>query len=107
MLDNEYIAKRLQELCAKKHMSMYVLSQKTNITQSSLSNLTKRGSIPTFHTLSRICDGLGITLAQFFTDSGDRPDLSPEQKHVLDVWESLTDNEKKAVETYVRGIKLK
>lgn len=47
-------------------MSMYALSQKTNISQSSLSNLMKRGSIPTFYTLDRICEGLGITLSQFF-----------------------------------------
>ncbi|MDC7291037.1 helix-turn-helix transcriptional regulator [Blautia schinkii] len=107
MLDEKYIANRIQELCAKKDMSMYALSQKTNISQSSLSNLTKRGSIPTFHTLNRICEGLGITLAQFFADNEERPDLSLEQQHVLETWESLSDNEKRAVETYIRGIKLK
>lgn len=106
MLGEEYIAKRIKELCDKKQMSMYALSQKTNISQSSLSNLMKRGSIPTFFTLDRICEGLGITLAQFFAEDGEKPDLTQEQKKLLETWDGLSDKEKKAVETYIRGIKL-
>ena len=107
MLSEKYIVDRIRELCDKKQMSMYALSQKTNISQSSLSNLMKRGSIPTFFTLERICEGLGITLSQFFAQDDERLDLTQEQKTVLSTWESLSDTEKQAVETYVRGIKLK
>lgn len=107
MLDEKYIANRIKELCDKKQMSMYALSKKTGISQSSLSNLMKRGSTPTFYTLDRICDGLGITLPQFFSEDIGRLELSSEQKKVLETWESLTDKEKAAVEIYVRGIKLK
>ena len=107
MLDEKYIANRIKELCDKKQMTMYALSKKTGISQSSLSNLMKRGSTPTFYTLDRICDGLGITLPQFFSDDIGKLELSSEQKQVLRMWESLTDKEREAVEIYVRGIKLK
>lgn len=107
MLDEKYIANRIKELCDKKQMTMYALSKKTGISQSSLSNLMKRGSTPTFYTLDRICDGLGITLPQFFSDDKGKLELSSEQEKVLKMWESLTDKEKEAVEIYVRGIKLK
>lgn len=107
MLDEKYITNRIKELCDKRQMSMYALSKKTGISQSSLSNLMKRGSTPTFYTLDRICDGLGITLSQFFTEDISKSDLSSEQKRVLETWESLTDKEKAAVEIYVRGMKLK
>ena len=80
MLDEKYIANRIKELCDKKQMSMYALSKKTGISQSSLSNLKKRGSTPTFYTLDRICDGLGITLSQFFSDDIGKLELSLEQK---------------------------
>ena len=69
MIDEKYIINRIRRLCEKKNMSMYALSKRSGISQSSLSNLMKRGSIPSFFTLDKICDGLGITLAQFF--SGD------------------------------------
>ena len=107
MLDEKYIANRIKELCDKKQMTMYALSKKTGISQSSLSNLMKRGSTPTFYTLDRICDGLGITLPQFFSDDIGKLELSSEQKKVLRMWESLTDKEREAVEIYVRGMKLK
>lgn len=107
MLEERYIANRIKDLCDKKQMTMYALSKKTGISQSSLSNLMKRGSTPTFYTLDRICDGLGITLPQFFSDDIGKLELSSEQKKVLRMWESLTDKEKEAVEIYVRGMKLK
>lgn len=107
MLDEKYITNRIRELCDKKQMSMYALSIKTGISQSSLSNLMKRGSTPTFYTLDKICDGLGITLSQFFSEDMGKLELSSEQKKVLETWESLSDKEKAAIEIYVRGMKLK
>lgn len=68
MLDEKCIANRIKEICDKKQMTMYVLSKKTGISLSSLSNLMKRGSTPTFYTLDRTCDGLEIILPQFLSD---------------------------------------
>ena len=107
MFVEKYIANRVIELYDKKQMSMYALSKKMGISRSSLSNLKKRGSTPTFYTLDRICDGLGITLAQFFSDDIGKLELSSELKKVLEIWESLTDKEKEVIEIYVRGMKLK
>ena len=104
---SEYITNRIKELCDKRQMSMYALSKKTGISQSSLSNLMKRGSTPTFYTLDKICDGLGITLSQFFSKDIGKLELSAEQRKVLETWDTLTDKEKEAVEIYVRGMKLK
>ena len=106
LLSQGYITDRIRRLCSQRHMSMYALSKKTGISQSSLSNLMKRGSAPTFYTLSTVCDGLGITLAQFFSDGHEAAVISEEQKEVLRVWNSLSDEEREAVKTYVRGIKL-
>lgn len=106
MLDEKYITNRIKELCEKKQMSMYALSKKSGISQSSLSNLMKRGSTPSFFTLDKICDGLGITLAQFFSNDREVLDITEEQKKVLRVWDLLTDKQKQAVEIYVRGMRL-
>lgn len=106
MIDEKYIINRIRQLCERKHMSMYALSKRSGISQSSLSNLMKRGSTPSFFTLDKICDGLGITLAQFFSDEHEILDLTEEQKKVLQAWDTLTDREKQAVAIYVRGMKL-
>lgn len=106
MLNEKYIAEQIKDLCEKKELTMYALSQKTGISQSSLSNIMNRGSIHTFLTLGRICDGLGMTLSQFFAVGEDRPDLTLKQEKVLEVWDDLSDREKEAVEIYVRGMRL-
>ncbi len=106
MIDEKYITNRIKQLCEKKKMSMYALSKKSGISQSSLSNLMKRRSAPSFFTLDKICDGLGITMAQFFSSDGRILDITEEQREVLQIWDSLTDQQKQAVKIYVRGMRL-
>ena len=44
-----------------------------------------------------LCDGLGITLAQFFDVEGETVHLTAEQQHVIDRWDALSDREKQAM----------
>lgn len=44
-------------------------------------------------------------MAQFFQDDDKRCDLNIEQQHILNVWESLSKEEKRLVEGYIDGIK--
>ena len=99
MLDENYVINRIEELCEKRQMTRYRLAQVSGIEQSTLSNLLNRKSLPNIITLSKICDGFGITLSQFF--------MSEEQRHVLDTWLSLADEERVLVKTYIQGIRRK
>lgn len=74
------------------------------MTQSSISTLLNEGNVPRITTLEKVCNGFGITLAQFFTMDGKYPDLSEEQIKVLDTWERLSVKEKIAVENIVNSI---
>lgn len=40
----------------------------------------RNDTMPTVSTLKRICDGIGITMAQFFAESEEFSDLNEEQK---------------------------
>lgn len=107
MLAENYIIDRIESLCEKKHISRYRLSQKTGLAQSSISNLLNRKSVPTIPTLEKICEGLGVTLAQFFAGEGETPDLTEEQKELLAAWNDLSDEEKKLTRAYMQGISKK
>ena len=98
------VAERIKELCAKKNMSQYELAKKAGMTQSSISTLLNEGNVPRITTLEKVCNGFGITLAQFFTMDGQYPDLSEEQIKVLDTWEKLSVKEKAAIEKIVSSI---
>lgn len=74
------------------------------MTQSSISTLLNEGNVPRITTLEKVCNGFGITLAQFFAMDGKYPDLSEEQLKVLDTWDKLSVKEKTAIEKIVNSI---
>ena len=85
-------------------MSRYRLAQKSGISQSSISTLLNRQSVPTIQTLEKICKGLDMTLAQFFTEDDELPNLTEEQKRLLTTWNAMNEQEKALVEAYMQGI---
>lgn len=86
-------------------MTQYELAKRAGMTQSSVSNLMSRGTVPTLGTLEKICKGFGITLAQFFTEEGEFPDLSEEQQEMLNAWETLSTKEKATLMKILESIK--
>lgn len=86
---------RIREEQIKRSWSDYELAEKSGITQSTISTWYKRGIEPGIASVEKICDGLGISLAQFFQI--DEKMLSKEQKELFEVWSQLSDNQKKKV----------
>ena len=103
----EYIAARVKELCEKYHVSKYRLAQLTGMSQTAVGNIMKMESIPTIPTLEKICDAFGITLAQFFAGEGRRPDLSKEQREIIETWDELGRDERRILIQFVRSQKNK
>ena len=85
---------RIQELLKERNWSMYTLSQRAGIPQSTLSNLFLRCNSPTIPTLERICGAFGITLEEFFHEESEKVSVPPEpltseEKKLLDRWRHL------------------
>ena len=104
MQTENYIIDRVERLRKEKNLSRYRMAQRSGLSQSSISNLLNRRNVPSIQTLEKICTGLGMTLAQFFSADNERPDLTKEQEHILDLWDKLNDVEKARVEAYLQGI---
>lgn len=106
MRTEEYIPKRVKELCSKHKVSKYRLAQLTDMSQTALANIMNKKSIPTVPTLERICDAFGISIAQFFAGDGMRPDLTDEQGELLEIWDDLNADELRKDAEEVRGSSL-
>lgn len=100
-----YIIDRVERIRQAKSLSRYRMAQRAGLSQSSISNLLNRRNVPSIQTLEKICNGLGMTLAQFFSADGERPDLTKEQEHVLDVWDQLNELERARVKAFVQGMR--
>lgn len=62
------VHKRIDDLMKQREMSYYRLAQVSGLPQSTLNNMKARGSLPSLYTLEQICQGLQISLSQFFID---------------------------------------
>ncbi len=88
--------KKLQQLLDSKGWTAYRLAKKCNLSESTLANIFRRNTMPSISTLEAICQGLGISLAQFFSEN-DMVELTPELKELFDGWALLSPEQKKAV----------
>ena len=69
MTIGEAVAQRIIALCSQYKITPNKLSTISGITQSTINNIINTGSNnPTVSTIKKICDGLDITLAEFFDD---------------------------------------
>ena len=67
---SEAIAKKITKICNERNISINKLASMSCLTQSTVQHLLdNRSKNPKLLTIVRICDGLGITLKDFFDDS--------------------------------------
>ena len=58
---------RIMELCAENHMTLNKLASVCAMSQSTLNNIvSKRNKSTTVATIQKICDGLEMTICDFF-----------------------------------------
>lgn len=63
------VIKRIDDLRKQRGWSVYKLAEESTLTQSTISNMFTRGTVPTIYTLQQICDAFGITLSEFFAET--------------------------------------
>ncbi len=63
----EAVKERILELCRKEDISINKLSSMSGVTQSTVNNIVSgRNNSATISTIKKLCDGLGITIEEFF-----------------------------------------
>lgn len=61
------VRERIAELCEEKHITINKLANISGNTQSTLNNIMSgRNNSTTISTIQKICDGLEITVTDFF-----------------------------------------
>lgn len=67
MTVGEAVRKRILQLCDERDISINKLSSLSGVTQSTVNNIVSgRNNSATVSTVKKLCDGLGITIDEFF-----------------------------------------
>ena len=62
------VVNRILELCQERDISINRLGTISGVSQSTINNITsKRNASTTVATIKKLCDGLEITLGEFFS----------------------------------------
>ena len=67
MTVGEAVRQRILQLCQERDISINKLSSTSGVTQSTVNNIVSgRNNSATVSTIKKLCDGLGITIDEFF-----------------------------------------
>ena len=92
------IMQKIEQLNSERGWSLYELSKRTNIAESTIYTWKRKNKCPSIAVLSKICEAYGITIYQFFNGIGDNA-LTNEQLEVLSMWALLENDEKASLQT--------
>lgn len=95
---------RIRSLCRERNYSYYELAKRSGIPYSTLNTLLLKGTQPSLPTLTRLCNGFGITLQQFFSEDFITEDLTKPQKECLALFSVLTSEEQELAMAYMKGL---
>ena len=63
----EAVKARILELCQERNITINKLSSLSGVTQSTVNNIVSgRNRSTTISTIKKLCDGLGMTIEEFF-----------------------------------------
>ena len=77
MSKENYVIDRIEELCTTHQMSRYALSQKSGISQAA---------------------------AQFFAKDESMPELTDDQREMVEIWIRLNERDKEIAKAYMLGL---
>ena len=95
---------RIIELCQERNYSYYELAKRSGIPYSTLNTLLLKGANPSLPTLHRLCEGLGITLQQFFSDGATPVALTDRQEECLSIFRILNQEEQQLAIAFMKGL---
>lgn len=98
------VVRRINELCKARSWTYYRLAKESGIPYSTLNTMLRKTYVPTVPSLMRLCDGFGITLAQFFDEGDETATLTKKQKECLAQWDHLDDHSQELALAYMSGL---
>lgn len=101
----EYVLKKIKLLLKERKWTLYRLSKESKVSYSTLNNTFHRNNVPSISTLIRVCEGFGLTMAEFFDEGSTVPkQLTTSEQALLADFHRLPRDDKKLVHAYMQGL---
>lgn len=81
------ILKKINKMRIDRGWSVYRLSVESGVSQSTITNMFNRETLPSITTLESICTAFGVTMSEFFTE--ENFNTEPDDEEVLALYRSM------------------
>ena len=89
------VLKKINKMRLDRDWSVYRLSVESGVSQSTLTNMFNRETLPSITTLECICAAFGISMSEFFADETGNVTVSDEE--VLLLYRGMNDESKSCI----------
>ncbi len=96
------IAERLKKVRESKNISVYKLSQLSGVSETHIRDLERGDRNPSFDTLSRLAEPLGIKLSELFNESDEVSFLNSDEKELVECYRLLSDDKAEALLNFIK-----
>lgn len=95
---------RITQYRQQKGWSEYQLATNSGLTQSTISSWYRKNIVPSIPSLEKICNALGITLSQFFSEAETTLTLTDTQKQLLEASVTLSEEQQLALIEFIKKL---
>lgn len=98
------VLKKINKIRLERGWSVYRLSVESGISQSTLTNMFNRETLPSITTLECLCNAFGITMSDFFREENSDKQKSDLDLELLNLFSKFSDEEKNSALNLFRSI---
>ena len=99
------VLERIRSLRLERNWSEYQLSEKSGLTQSTISAWFRTKTLPTIPSLEKICSAFNISLAQFFFDEhGTQTVLTEKQMNLMRQFNRLSEKQQDSLIQFLENM---
>ncbi|MBM7856176.1 transcriptional regulator with XRE-family HTH domain [Desulfohalotomaculum tongense] len=98
------IGKRIKNIRQQQGLSMNELARRAQVAQSNLSYIESGQRQPTFDLIQRICNGLGLTVPEFFNMDYQPNPISSDFNNLLDKTKNLRPSQQQAIKNILSAV---
>lgn len=91
------VLEKIRSLRQNRGWTEYELATRSGLPQSTISSWYRKNLVPSVASLRKICDALGITLSQLFSEAGEPVSLTDTQEDLLRRWNRLGESQQAAL----------
>ncbi len=104
LLDGKEIYNKVDALRIQRGWTIYELAKKSGVAPTTIYNWRDRCSSPTLSLLDAVCSAFQISVVEFLLDGEEGIALTAEQKDLVDLWNTLSPEQKKSIMNLMRTI---